>query len=357
MTAAPPRRRGCRRPRTRRCCPDGSFLIADTANHRIRHVGLDGRIRTVAGTTRGFSGDGGPATAAQLDAPSDIAVLTTGGYVIADTANNRLRRVDLAGNITTLAGTGPGLSGDGDPARNAQLRQPISVAGLPNGGVLVADTANNRVRRVTPLGAIIAVAGSTGGNSGNGGPAKGAQLSQPNAVTTAPGGGFAVTDTANATVRRVSDFGAVPPAVLQRSLFVEPGGGNVTVQPSGAGSFLPLREEDIVPNGSQVDATRGTLSLFVARTAAGDQINAQVYAGPFTMRQLAGGASLHGVPGHPAHRLPAHRQRTRVALVRSAPGRGLRPAPPPARVGPRPRWTLAHPVRARSPRRRSGRAG
>ena len=88
--------------------PDGSFLIADTANHRIRHVGLDGRIRTVAGTTRGFSGDGGPATAAQLDAPSDIAVLTTGGYVIADTANSRLRRVDLAGNITTLAGTGPG---------------------------------------------------------------------------------------------------------------------------------------------------------------------------------------------------------------------------------------------------------
>jgi NHL repeat len=268
--------------------PDGSFLIADTANHRIRHVGLDGRIRTVAGTTRGFSGDGGPATAAQLDAPSDIAVLTTGGYVIADTANNRLRRVDLAGNITTLAGTGPGLSGDGDPARNAQLRQPLSVAGLPNGGVLVADTANNRVRRVTPLGAIIAVAGSTGGNSGNGGPAKGAQLSQPNAVTTAPGGGFAVTDTANATVRRVSDFGAVPPAVLRRSLFVEPGGGNVTVQPSGAGSFLPLREEDIVPNGSQVDATNGTLSLFVARTAAGDQINAQVYAGPFAMRQLAG---------------------------------------------------------------------
>ena len=163
-----------------------------------------------------------------------------------------------------------------------------------------------------------------------------------------------MTDTANATVRRVSDFGAVPPAVLQRSLFVEPGGGNVTVQPSGAGSFLPLREEDIVPNGSQVDATRGTLSLFVARTAAGDQINAQVYAGPFTMRQ-AGGASLHGVPGHPAHRLPAHRQRTRVALVRSAPGRGLRPAPPPAR-GVRDRggrWR----IRARSPRRRSGRAG
>ena len=79
-------------------------------------------------------------------------MLTTGGYVIADTANNRLRRVDLAGNITTLAGTGPGCPATETSARNAQLRQPISVAGLPNGGNVVADTANNRVRRVTAGG-------------------------------------------------------------------------------------------------------------------------------------------------------------------------------------------------------------
>jgi hypothetical protein len=267
---------------------DGSFVIADTGNHRIRRVAADGRISTLAGTSKGFGGDGGPATAAQLDSPRDVATLSTGGFVIADTGNNRLRKVDLAGTITTLAGTSPGLSGDGDPANTAQVRQPFSVIGLPNGGVLVADTDNDRVRRVTPLGAIIAVAGTTDGNSGNGGPAKGARLSHPNGVTLAPGGGFVVADTSNAAVRRVTDVGAVPGALLRHSLFVEPAGGGVTVQPSGAPSLLPLREEDIVPNGSKVDATNGVLRLFVARDASNSQIGADVYAGDFTMRQLAG---------------------------------------------------------------------
>ena len=268
--------------------PDGSFYIVDTGNHRIRHVGLDGRISTVAGSTRGSGGDGGPATAAQLDTPRDVALLTTGGYVISDAGNNRLRRVDPAGNITTIAGTSRGLSGDGEPARNAQLAEPFSVAALPNGGVLLTDSLNDRVRRVTPMGAIIAVAGSSGGNSGNGGPAKSARLSRPTGLTLAPNGGFVVADSANATVRRVTDIGAVPPAVLRRSLFVEPGGGSVTLQPVGAAAPLPLREEDIVPNGSKVDATNGSLDLAVARDTSGRQIGATVFQGDATMRQLGG---------------------------------------------------------------------
>ena len=268
--------------------PDGSFLVVDTGNHRIRHVGLDGRITTLAGTTKGFAGDGGPAAAAQLDTPRDVAVLSTGGFVIADTGNNRLRRIDAAGNISTLAGTSPGLSGDGDPATGAQLRQPFSVAGLTNGGVLLADTFNDRVRRVTPMGAIIAVAGSSHGNAGNGGPAKRAALAAPNAVTLVPGGGFLVADTSNATVRRVTDIGAVPPAVLRHSVFVEPGGGSITLQPLGGPAALPLREEDIVPNGSKVDATAGSLDLSVARDASGTQVGATVFQGDFTMRQLGG---------------------------------------------------------------------
>jgi hypothetical protein len=268
--------------------PDGGFLIADTGNNRIRHVAVNGRISTVVGTTKGFGGDGGQATQAKLDSPRDVATLTTGGYVIADTGNNRLRKVDLSGRITTLAGGPAGLSGDGDPATTAQLRQPFSVIGLPNGGALVADTNNDRVRRVTPLGAIIAVAGTSDGNSGNGGNAQNAQLSHPNAVSTAPGGGFVVADTSNASVRRVSDFGAVPGAILRRSLFVEPAGTGVTVQPVGQPAFLPLKEEDIVPNGSKVDATSGVLRLAVARDASNTQIGADIYAGDFTMRQVAG---------------------------------------------------------------------
>jgi len=268
--------------------PDGSFLIADTGNHRIRHVRLDGTIVTVAGTTQGLSGDGGPAAGAQLNGPRDVEVASNGGYLIADTGNDRVRRVDLTGTISTLAGTGPGLAGDGDPARTAQLRQPLSVTALPNGGALVSDTVNDRVRRVTPMGAIVAVAGSTPGNSGDGGPAKAAQLARPGGLTVAPGGGFLVTDTANAAVRRVSDFGAIPPAVRRRSLFVEPAAGGVGIQTPGTSGFLALREEDIVPNGSRVDATGGRLRLFVAADGSGRQVGAQVYRGAFRMRQLGG---------------------------------------------------------------------
>ncbi len=268
--------------------PDGSFLIADTGNHRIRHVTLDGRIHTIAGTSQGLSGDGGPATAAQLNAPRDVEPASDGGFVIADTGNDRIRKVALDGTITTLAGTVPGLAGDGDPAREAQLRQPVAVTALSNGGVLVSDTVNDRVRRVTPMGAIVAVAGSTAGNSGNGGPAKQAQLSRPAGTTLAPGGGFLVADAANATVRRVTDLGAIPPAVRQRSLFVEPAAGGVAIQPVGISGFIALREEDIVPNGSRVDATGGRLSLAVAADPAGTQRSAEVYNGAFTMRQLRG---------------------------------------------------------------------
>jgi DNA-binding beta-propeller fold protein YncE len=267
--------------------PDGSYLIADTGNHRIRHVTLDGRIFTIAGSTRGLSGDGGPATAAQLDSPRDVEVAGDGGFVIADTGNDRLRRVDLSGRIATLAGTVPGLSGDGTPARAAQLRQPFAVTALPNGGALVSDSANDRVRRVTPMGAIVAVAG--GGAAGNGWPAESARLARPAGTVLAPGGGFLVSDSGTATIRRVTDLGAIPPAARQRSLFVEPAAGGVAVEPAGEpGGYRALREEDIVPNGSRVDATGGTLRLAVAADEAGTQRTTDVYSGAFTMRQLNG---------------------------------------------------------------------
>lgn len=267
--------------------PDGSYLIADTGNHRIRHVTRDGRIFTIAGSTQGLSGDGGPATAARLNAPRDVEVAGDGGFVIADTGNDRLRRVDLSGRIATLAGTVPGLSGDGTPVRTAQLRQPFAVTALPNGGALVSDSANDRVRRVTPMGAIVSVAG--GGSAGNGGPAESARLARPAGTVLAPGGGFLVSDSGTATIRRVTDLGAIPPAARQRSLFVEPATGGVTVEPAGEpGGYRPLREEDLVPNGSRVDATGGTLRLAVAADEAGTQRTTDVYSGAFTMRQLNG---------------------------------------------------------------------
>jgi NHL repeat len=188
---------------------DGGFLIADTDNHRVRRVSPAGTITTVAGTTDGLSGDGGPATAAQLSSPRGVAATADGGYLIADTGNDRVRRVSPAGTITTVAGTTPGLSGDGGPASAAQLNSPTGVAVTADGGFLIADTNNHRVRRVSPAGTITTVAGTTEELSGDGGPATAAQLASPTGVAATADGGFLIADFDNHRVRRVSPAGTI----------------------------------------------------------------------------------------------------------------------------------------------------
>jgi hypothetical protein len=141
------------------------------------------------------------------------------------------------------------------------------------------------VRRVTPLGAIFTVAGSTAGDAGNGGLAKSGLLNHPASISGAPGGGFLVADTGNATVRRVSAIGAVPPAVVGHSIAIAPTSGKVSVLPLGMSSASTLAQEDLVPTGSQADATSGHIAVTVARSAAGVQQTADVYAGPFTVAQ------------------------------------------------------------------------
>ncbi len=130
----------------------GNLYIVDSGNNRVREVGLDGTIRTVAGTgTAGFSGDGGPAARAQLNGPTGIAVDATGALFIADSGNNRVRRVSPDGTITTVAGSGTkGFSGDGGTAVKAQLSGPTGVAIGPDGALYVADSANDRIRKIGP---------------------------------------------------------------------------------------------------------------------------------------------------------------------------------------------------------------
>src|SRR3954447_17380360 len=127
---------------------DGGFVIADFGNHRVLRVWPDGTITTVAGTTPGLSGDDGPATAAQLSGPIAGAATADGGFVIADANNDRVRRVSPGGTITTVAGSTHGLSGDGGPATAAQLTGPNGVAATAEGGLLVSDQGNDRVRFV-----------------------------------------------------------------------------------------------------------------------------------------------------------------------------------------------------------------
>ena len=187
----------------------GNLFIADSSNQRVRRVdGATGIITTVAGSgTRSFSGDGGPATSASLKRPGAVAVDASGNLFIADSLNNRIRRVDAAtGVITTMAGDGTsGFSGDGGPATNARLSSPSGVAVDASGNLFIADSNNNRVRRVDAAAAVITTVagGGTSGFSGDGGPAIGASLSSPSGVAVDPSGNLFIADRNNNRVRRV----------------------------------------------------------------------------------------------------------------------------------------------------------
>ena len=187
--------------------PDGSLYIADTSNNRIRRIGPDGIITTVAGEGNGgLSGNGGPATQARLYNPSGVAVGPDGSLYIADSTNYRIRRVGPDGIITTVAGTGgEGFSGDGGPATQATLRYPIGVAVGPDGNLYIADGRDNRIRRVGPDGIITTVAGTgVGGFSGDGGPATQATLFYPEGVAVGPDGNLYIADTYNHRILRIT---------------------------------------------------------------------------------------------------------------------------------------------------------
>lgn len=128
----------------------GNIYIADVGNGRIRKVSTEGIITTVAGGGSGGLGDGGPATAAHLSRPSDVAVDNIGNIFIADTYNHRIRKVDTNGIITTIIGNGiAGFSGDGGPASLAQLNEPNGIAVDNIGNIYIAEVGNNRIRKVT----------------------------------------------------------------------------------------------------------------------------------------------------------------------------------------------------------------
>lgn len=191
---------------------DGSFALGDMFNNRVRRVSAEGVISTAVGTgAAGYGGDGGPATAALVYAPRGLAALPSGVILLPDSSNHRVRRIGLDGRITTVAGTGvPGSAGDDGPATAATLNLPFAIAPLAGGGFLVAESRGNRVRRVSPDGTITTVAGTgSAGFSGDGGRATSALLNSPHAVVTLPDGGFLVADTLNHRVRRVSPAGVI----------------------------------------------------------------------------------------------------------------------------------------------------
>jgi sugar lactone lactonase YvrE len=180
----------------------GNLYIADS--NRIRKIS-HGAITTVAGNgTYGFSGDNGPATSAQLFNPQGVAVDAAGNLYIADTFNNRIRKVS-GGVITTVAGNGTsGINGDNIPATTAQLNWPYGVAVDGAGNLYIANTYNNRVCKVSG-GIITTLAGNgTHGYGGDNGPATAAQLSYPDGVAVDAAGNVYIADTDNDRIRKVS---------------------------------------------------------------------------------------------------------------------------------------------------------
>lgn len=195
---------------------DGSLYIPDFYNHRIRRIRPDGIITTVAGNgTSGFSGDGGLATQAKLDAPIGMAVGTDGSLYIADVGNNRIRRVGPDGIITTVAGKGcPGVGlgcvlGDGGPATQARLSYPADLAVGADGSLYIVETGESRIRRVDSSGIITTVAGiSTQYYSGDGGPATQAGINTRE-VAVAGDGSLYIADFYNHRIRRVGPDGII----------------------------------------------------------------------------------------------------------------------------------------------------
>jgi len=237
----------------------GNLYIADAANHRIRKVTPDGIINTVAGTgTAGFSVDGGSATAAQLDSPLGVAVDSAGNIYIADFFNHRVRRVSTAGVISTVAGNGAeGFSGDGGPATAAQLGNPTGVAVDSAGSVYVVSLSHHRIRKVSAAGVISTVAGNgTPGFSGDGGPATAAQVDSPIGVAVDSVGNLYIPDLRNHRIRRVTPAGVISTVAGTGTAGFSGDGGPATL--AGLNSPIAVAVDS---SGSLYIADRGNFSI------------------------------------------------------------------------------------------------
>ena len=234
----------------------GNIYIADQGNNRIRKVDTSGNISTVAGNgTGGYSGDGGAAISAELYDPTGVAVDSAGNIYIADSSNNRIRKVNTSGNISTVAGNGTGgYSGDGAAATSAELYDPTGVAVDSAGNIYIAEQNNNRIRKVSTSGNISTVAGNgTKGYSGDGGAAISAELNQPAGVAVDSAGNIYIADYVNHSIRKVDTSGKI-------STVAGDGPGNGSYNGDG---ILATSAELYYPSGVAVDSAG---NIYIADT-------------------------------------------------------------------------------------------
>jgi uncharacterized protein (TIGR03437 family) len=352
----------------------GNLYIADSGHSRVRKVDTEGIISTVAGNgSSGFSGDGGAATTAQLNIPSGVAVDSAGNLYICDQGNGRIRKVNTAGTISTVVGSGNGFTlGDGGPATSGQLANPIDVAVDSAGNLYIADAGNDKIRKVTngvinsilsegfgncggPLpaassdvgmavslvldsagdlfiadhfsnciheldtaGTVVTVAGGGANNPGNGLPATMAMLIQPAGVALDSAGNLYIADNGLGRVQKVTRMAAVTPPVINSGGITNAASFSTTVAPGSIvavfGTFpiaIPASSNFPLPTAvSGVSLQFGSAPLAPLFYGGASQINAQI---PW---ELAGqthttvSPALNGQAGAPQT----------VTLAASAPG-------------------------------------
>jgi len=248
---------------------DGTVYVSDTGNQRIRAIS-NGQIATFAGTgIAGFSGDGASALAATLSKPTGLAIDAQGALLLCDTDNHRLRRIS-AGVITTVAGSGvQGFAGDNAAATAAELDSPAGVAVSADGSLYIADTHNHRLRLISPSGIIQTFAGTgAAGYSGDTGQATAAQLSSPRSVTIDAAGDVIFSDSNNHRIRSINPQG--------------------TITTIAGSNWQGLAADGSVATGSPLNTPRGvTLSSF----------NAPVFADMpnYLVREVAANGNIYTI--------------------------------------------------------------
>jgi RHS repeat-associated protein len=280
--------------------PDGSVYVADRLWSIVRRIWPDGLMVTVAGTARngGYGGDNGPATSGLLLSPSGVALGPDGSLYIADMGNQRVRRVDPQGTITTVAGTGEfGFDQDGVPATSAKLSNPISVAIGPDGSLYIADQGNHRIRRVDPSGIIQTVAGDGtqcflgqlpesefASVCKDNGPGTAAKLRFPSSVAVAPDGALLIGDGLNRRVRRVDLSGIITTVAGNGGTPGTGDGGPAT----GAG-LVSLPDIAVGPDGS--------IYITQAQGSVSQEVNAIRRVGPNGIITTIAGTGTAGFGG------------------------------------------------------------
>jgi sugar lactone lactonase YvrE len=343
----------------------GSLYIAEANDARVRKVSPDGTITTIAGTgARGSSGDGGPATSAKLYFPRGVAVDAQGSVYISDYELQTVRKVNPAGTITTFAGTGRGgFSGDGGPATSAQLRYPEGIAVDGSGNVYIADRGNGRVRKVSPAGTITTIAGG-GASLGDGGAATSARLSNPEGLAVdaqgnvyiADWGHYLVLKVSGGTITTIAGTGAPACGPFTIGAAIGDGGpatsapvcqpwglaldgqGNLYVAEQGRSRVRKVTAAPSAPSGGSSAAT-----TTAARTI--ETVLTQMASGRATLRDALGRASRCSMsPRAAATRVAAVAASRRHALARLA--RLSTPTTLTARIKSRLQVALSHSIAA-----------